>query len=39
MERYFKIFFKGADPEGLSAIEPIQYKERYVVSHSDSPAA
>jgi hypothetical protein len=30
MERFFKIFFKGADPEGLSAIEPIIYKERFL---------
>jgi hypothetical protein len=28
MERFFKINFKGADPHGLSAIEPEQYKER-----------
>ncbi len=30
MERFFKINFKGADPEGLSAIEPEIYKERCV---------
>lgn len=28
LERFFKINFRGADPQGLSAIEPDQYKER-----------
>lgn len=30
MERFFKINFQGADPDGLSAVEPEQYKERCV---------
>eukprot|EP00599_Poterioochromonas_sp_BG-1_P003773 CAMPEP_0173153928 /NCGR_PEP_ID=MMETSP1105-20130129/13163_1 /TAXON_ID=2985 /ORGANISM="Ochromonas sp., Strain BG-1" /LENGTH=797 /DNA_ID=CAMNT_0014069979 /DNA_START=811 /DNA_END=3207 /DNA_ORIENTATION=+ len=30
MERFFKINFRGADPQGLSAIEPEQYKERFL---------
>lgn len=30
MERFFKVNFKGADPNGLSAIEPKTYKDRYV---------
>lgn len=30
MERFFKIQFKGADADGLSAIEPEIYKERYI---------
>jgi 1-phosphatidylinositol-4-phosphate 5-kinase len=29
MERFFKVNFRGADPQGLSAIEPETYKERY----------
>ena len=28
MERFFKVNFKGADPNGLSAIEPRTYKDR-----------
>lgn len=31
MERFFKVNFKGADPNGLSAIEPRTYKDRYVL--------
>jgi 1-phosphatidylinositol-4-phosphate 5-kinase len=30
MERFLKIQFKGADPYGLSAIEPTVYKDRFV---------
>lgn len=30
MERFFKIQFKGADPDGLSAIEPNIYRDRFV---------
>lgn len=30
MERFFKIHFRGADPEGLSAINPDVYKERFL---------
>jgi hypothetical protein len=30
MERFFKLNFRGADPQGLSALEPDGYKERYV---------
>jgi hypothetical protein len=30
MERFLKIHFKGADPNGLSAIEPELYKERFM---------
>ena len=30
LERFFKINFRGADPEGLSAIQPDIYRERYV---------
>jgi len=29
-ERYFKIFFKRYDPEGISAIEPRAYQERFM---------
>ncbi len=28
LERFFKINFRGVDPQGLSAIEPETYKER-----------
>jgi len=28
LERFFKINLKGVDAQGLSAIEPEQYKER-----------
>ncbi len=30
MERFFKVNFRGADPNGLSAIEPKLYKERFL---------
>jgi hypothetical protein len=30
MERFFKTKFKGANPIGLSAIEPKIYKERFL---------
>mmetsp|Transcript_1142 Transcript_1142/g.998 ORF Transcript_1142/g.998 Transcript_1142/m.998 type:complete len:1070 (-) Transcript_1142:43-3252(-) len=30
LERFFKIHFKGADPDGLSAIEPSIYKDRFI---------
>eukprot|EP01035_Chromulina_nebulosa_P017917 gene17917-23537_t len=30
LERFFKIHFKGADPNGLSAIEPSVYKDRFI---------
>jgi hypothetical protein len=29
LERFFKVHFKGADPNGLSAIEPDLYMERF----------
>lgn len=29
LERFIKVNFKNADPEGLSALEPNRYKERY----------
>ncbi len=31
MERFVKINFKGADPDGLSAIPPEIYRDRYDV--------
>lgn len=31
MERFFKIHFKGADPDGLSAIEPETYRDRCII--------
>jgi len=30
IERLVKIYFKGADPDGLSAIEPTRYQERFI---------
>lgn len=30
IERYFKIFFRWDDPDGLSAIEPISYQKRFM---------
>jgi len=30
MERFFKVNFRGADPDGLSAINPDIYKERFL---------
>jgi hypothetical protein len=32
MERFFKLNFHGADPEGLSAIDPTVYRERFLYS-------
>jgi len=29
-ERFFKLNFKGADPSGLSSINPVRYKDRFV---------
>jgi len=29
-ERFFKIWFRGKDPDGLSAIEPQQYQRRFM---------
>lgn len=29
-ERFFKINFRGADPDGLSAIEPEIYRDRFI---------
>lgn len=29
MERWAKIWFQGADADGLSSIDPVLYKERY----------
>lgn len=30
MERYFKIYFRWDDPDGLSAIEPAAYQKRFM---------
>jgi hypothetical protein len=30
LERFFKINFRGADPQGLSSIEPKTYKDRFL---------
>lgn len=30
LERFFKINFKNADPDGISAIDPYRYKERFL---------
>lgn len=35
MERFIKINFRGADPEGLSAIEPQRYYERFIEKIED----
>jgi hypothetical protein len=32
LERFFKLNLYGHDPDGLSAIEPLQYRDRYVTS-------
>lgn len=29
-ERFFKLNFKGADPAGLSSIDPVRYKDRFI---------
>jgi len=35
LERFAKIYLKGQDPEGISCIEPVSYRERYLVKMRD----
>jgi len=35
LERFFKVNFGGCDPNGLSAIEPALYRERFLKKIED----
>jgi hypothetical protein len=35
LERFIKVNFRGADPLGLSAIEPEQYRDRFLRKMED----
>ncbi len=30
VERFFKVYVKGESPEGLSCLEPVQYRQRFL---------
>lgn len=30
MERFFKVYVKGEPPEGLSCLEPVAYRARFL---------